>query len=250
VKLTKEQIDQVINTTDEELQTKSYKEKQEFYKKKRRIGRIVFISNDKNGNGKTYIKKGVPSKIENQKIINNIKLKKITFFIFTKKCYNDITMRKLFLFLTFILIVLVSGYYYYLPKVRWEKAVQSASGYPYQIGLTKTIQIPCVITEGVCTGGELCTVKTPGVCATFSEISGTMAGGSGNMALFSNIQTSMAGYKPGDSIIAGVMTPTETENGVLASPGGCSGCGLGKADSSMYNRIASVAKYIIAGFKY
>lgn len=77
MKLTKEEIDQVINTTDEELKTKNYKEKQEFYRKKRRIGRIVFISNDTKGNGNTYIKKGMPSKIEKQEIINNITIPEV-----------------------------------------------------------------------------------------------------------------------------------------------------------------------------
>jgi len=69
------------------------------------------------------------------------------------------------------------------------------------------------------------------------------------MALFSLTQTSMAAYKPGDSIIAGGMTMTEMDNGVLATPGGCAGCGLGKADSSIIDRIADVAVYIIAGFR-
>jgi len=160
-------------------------------------------------------------------------------------------MNKLFLFLIFIAIVLIGGYFYYLPEVRWQKSAQSAGGYPYQIGLTNTTQMQCTVScnGGCCTGGTLCTAKAPGVCATYSEISGKMSGGLGTMALFSLTQTSMAGYKPGDPIIAGGMTMTEMDNGVLAAPGGCAGCGLGKADSNLFDRIASVAKYIIAGFK-
>jgi len=160
-------------------------------------------------------------------------------------------MRKLFIFLTFIAIVLVGGYYYYLPEVRWQKVAEAAGSYPYQIGLTNTMQMQCMVScnGACCTGGTLCTVKAPGICATYSEISGTMSGGSGTMALFSLTQTSMAGYKPGDSIIAGGMTMTEMDNGVLATPGGCSGCGMGKADSSIIDRIAYVVDYIIAGFK-
>jgi len=76
-----------------------------------------------------------------------------------------------------------------------------------------------------------------------------MSGGMGTMALFSLAQTSIAMYKPGDSIIAGGMTMTQMDNGVLADPGGCSGCGMGKADSNLFDRIASIAKYIIAGFR-
>jgi len=160
-------------------------------------------------------------------------------------------MRKASLFLIFIAIVLIGGYYYYLPQVRWQKAVQAVGGYPYQIGLTNTTQISCTVScnGGCCMGGTLCTVKAPGICTTYSQISGMMSGGSGTMALFSLIQTSMAGYKPGDSIIAGGMTMTEMDNGVLATPGGCAGCGMGKADSNLFNRIANVAVYIIAGFK-
>ncbi len=160
-------------------------------------------------------------------------------------------MKKLFLTLLLIVIVLVSGYYFYLPKVRWQKAVQAAGGYAYQLGLTSTKQIFCTIScnGGCCTGGSLCTTKAAGICTTYSEISGTMSGGSGTMALFSTTQTSMSGYKPGDSIIAGGMSMTEMDQGVLATPGGCSGCGMGKADSSLLDRIANITNYIIAGFR-
>lgn len=165
-------------------------------------------------------------------------------------------MRKLFIFLTFIAIVLISGYYYYLPEVRWRKAAQSAGGYPYQIGLTNTQQNFCILScctplTGCvcCSGGSLCSTKDVGTCSMYAEISGSISGGSGTMALFSKTQISTAGYKPGDSIIAGGMTMTEMDNGVLATPGGCSGCGMGKADSSVLDRIANIAVYIIAGFK-
>ena len=164
-------------------------------------------------------------------------------------------MKKVFLFSTLIVIaivlIVIAGYFYYLPKARWAKAAEAAGGYAYQIGLTNTTQMQCTVScDGACcTGGTLCSVKLPGVCATYSEISGSMSGGSGTMALFSLTQTSMAGYKSGDSIIAGGMTMTEMDNGVLATPGGCSGCGMGKADSNLFIRIAAVAKYIIAGFR-
>jgi hypothetical protein len=160
-------------------------------------------------------------------------------------------MRKLLLFFAFISLVLVGGYYYYLPIVRWQNAVESAGPYPYKIGLLKTTQIQCVTScDGACcSGGTLCTVKEPGICATYSEISGSQAGGMGTMALFSLTQTSMAGYKPGDSIIAGGMTMTEMDNGVLGAPGGCSGCAMGDTDSNLFDRIAAIVKYIIAGKK-
>jgi hypothetical protein len=165
-------------------------------------------------------------------------------------------MRKLFLLLVFIALMLITGYYYYLPIVRWQKTAQSAGGFPYQIGLTKTRQIQC--TPSCCTpvcsccigtGATLCSTKDAATCSTYSEINGVQSGGMGTMALFSQAQTSKAGYKPGDSIIAGGMTMTEMTNGVLASPGGCFGCGLGKTDSNVLERIAGVVKYIIAGKK-
>jgi hypothetical protein len=160
-------------------------------------------------------------------------------------------MRKILLILTFVVLVLVWGYYYYLPKVRWQKAVEAVGGYSYVIGLTNSWEIPCIVScnGGCCQGGTLCTIKAPGVCAAYSEIDGTMAGGDGVMALFSDAQIMMAGYKPGDSIIAGGLTMSEMDNGVLAAPGGCAGCGLGKADSSLFDRIAGIVKYIIAGIK-
>lgn len=166
-------------------------------------------------------------------------------------------MRKSLLALTFIAIILVGGYYYYLPKARWQEAAQAAGGYAYQIGLTGTKQIQCytscyvgpVATCCTGTGATLCSMKDVATCTMYSEINGTMSGGSGTMALFSMTQTSMAGYKAGDSIIAGGMTETQMDQGVLATPGGCSGCGMGKADSSLLYRIANIADYIIAGFR-
>ncbi|MFH0955784.1 MAG: hypothetical protein V1801_01035 [Candidatus Falkowbacteria bacterium] len=166
-------------------------------------------------------------------------------------------MRKLFLLLIFIVFVLIGGYFYYLPLARWHKAAVSAGGYPYQIGLTNTRVGMCQVScnGGCCIGqptqdGILCTLKTAVDCTLYEQINGTMSGGMGTMALFSiPNQISMAGYKPGDSIIAGGMTMSEMGNGVLATPGGCAGCGMGKADSSVIDRIARVAGYIIAGFR-
>lgn len=46
----------LANKTDEEIEKMNYKEKQKVYKAKSSLGKIVFISKDKNGNGKTYKK--------------------------------------------------------------------------------------------------------------------------------------------------------------------------------------------------
>jgi len=163
-------------------------------------------------------------------------------------------MRKLLIFLTFIAIILISGYYYYLPEVRWQKSVQAAGGYPYQIGLTGVKIIPCFTSCcspvcSCCSGGTLCVTKDVATCTMYSDVSGTPAGGMGTMALFTKTAIGQAGLSQGGQLIAGGMTMTQMDQGVLASGGGCSGCGMGKADSNIIDRIAGVVNYIIAGFK-
>lgn len=169
-------------------------------------------------------------------------------------------MRKLSLFLIFTAIILIGGYFYYLPMVRWHKAAQSAGGYPYQIGLTKAVITKCVTTgtPPTCVGAgvppdpiatPLCNTKGPGICTAYSVVSGLPAGGMGTNALFLTTSVAKAGLMPGGQLIAGGMTMTEMDSGVLASAGGCYGCGLGKADSNLLDRIASVAVYIIAGIR-
>ena len=160
-------------------------------------------------------------------------------------------MRKLFIFLIFIAIVLIGGYYYYLPEVRWQKSAQAAGGYPYPIGLTGVIIIPCVTTgvPPLCTGGTLCNTLDALRCTMYSDVSGSPAGGMGRNALFLKTAIGQAGLSSGGQLIAGGMTMTQMDQGVLASAGGCSGCGLGKADSNIIDRIAKIANYIIAGFK-
>lgn len=169
--------------------------------------------------------------------------------------------RKRIILCLVILLLLLPAIGFFLRRSvaswRWSQAVSAAGAMPYQIGLTNTQMVKCTVScnGGCCIGsgirGELCSAKAPGICASYSEISGTMAGGSGDSALFSNItQIPMSGYKPGDSIIAGGMTMTEMDSGVLASPGGCAGC---TAKAGMVERIFSLIekfdKYIIAGMK-
>lgn len=49
-----EHLIDLANKTDEEIEKMNYKEKQKVYKAKSSLGKIVFNSKDKNGNGKTY----------------------------------------------------------------------------------------------------------------------------------------------------------------------------------------------------
>ena len=144
---------------------------------------------------------------------------------------------------------------------RFSRAVSAAGAMPYQIGLTNTVQIKCTLSCctpvcSCCIGtvpmvSTLCPLKDVATCSLYSEINGTMAGGSGRMALFSNItQIPMSGYKPGDSIIAGGMSMTQMDQGVLATPGGCAGCMTKSGiNNKIFTWLEKLDKYIIAGFK-
>ena len=163
-------------------------------------------------------------------------------------------MRKLLIFLTLIAIVLIGGYYYYLPEVRWQKGVQAAGGYPYQIGLTNVGMIECVPSTPPpkCNGGNLCNAVDFATCSNYWEVTGASAGGTGQPPLLlSQIAIGQAGLMVGGQLIYGNTTNSMylSPNAVLASAGGCSGCGMGKANSSIIDRIANVANYIIAGFR-
>lgn len=173
--------------------------------------------------------------------------------------------RKKIILSSVIILILLLGLGFFTHKSvaswRWNKAASAAGALPYQIGLTNTVQIKCTLSccTPVCsccigTGpmvSMLCPMKDVASCSLYSEINGTMAGGSGSMALFSNItQIPMSGYKPGDSIIAGGMSMTQMDQGVLATPGGCAGCMAksGKVDK-IFAWLEKLDKYIIAGFK-
>lgn len=112
-------------------------------------------------------------------------------------------------------------------RLRWRNAVEAASSFPYQIGLTDVIIINCFTTgvPPVCTGGTLCNMKDAATCATYSDVSGTPAGGMGSNALFLNTAIAQAGLTAGGQLIAGGMSSVLMDSGVLASSGGCYGCG-------------------------
>ncbi len=46
----------IVNISEKKLDKLSYREKQEYYKAKSKLGTIVFVSRDKNGNGLTFRK--------------------------------------------------------------------------------------------------------------------------------------------------------------------------------------------------
>lgn len=129
-----------------------------------------------------------------------------------------------------VVIIIISLGYFFMPRVvdyfEWQKAVRAAGSLPYQIGLTNVTMIQCTVScnGGCCMGGTLCTTKDSATCTTYSEITGTQAGGMGNQALFLNSAISQAGVSSGGQLIAGGMSPVLMDNGVLAGPGGCYGC--------------------------
>jgi len=161
-------------------------------------------------------------------------------------------MRKVAISLIFVAIILIGGFYYYQPVTPLIKATQSAGGYPYQIGLTNAIIISCFTSccAPVCTccaGGTLCMTKDVATCTMYSDVSGSPAGGMGSNALFLNTAIAQAGLTPGGQLIAGGMTMTQMDSGVLASVGGCYGC---MAKASLKDKIVNwFDKYIIAGIR-
>ena len=51
-----EKMIEKTNITEKELEKLNYKEKQEYYRFKSKLGRVFFVSRDKDGNGITYRK--------------------------------------------------------------------------------------------------------------------------------------------------------------------------------------------------
>jgi hypothetical protein len=167
--------------------------------------------------------------------------------------------RKIILSLGLILILLlISGFFMHqsVASWRWSKAASAAGGLPYQIGLTNAIVIPCFTSCCApactcCAGGTLCMTKDVGTCTLYSDVSGMPAGGMGREALFTKIAIGQAGLNSGGQLIAGGMSMTQMDQGVLASSGGCYGCGLAKAGTvdKIYSWLEKLDKFIIAGFK-
>lgn len=153
-----------------------------------------------------------------------------------------------------VLLFFVSGVVAHKSIVSWRfsRAANAAGSMPYQIGLTNAIAMQCTIScnGGCCVGGALCSTLDSGRCTLYSTVSGSMAGGMGNMALFSQIAIGQAGLTSGGQLIAGGMSMTQMDQGVLASTGGCSGCtAKSGAGDKIYAWLEKVDKYIIAGFK-
>ncbi len=155
--------------------------------------------------------------------------------------------------LTFLIALVVVIAFLFAPRVErhleWESAAEAVSSFPYVLGLTNVIMIPCTTTgtPPICTGGTYCNIKDAATCTTYEDVSGTQSGGMGNEALFSIMQISQAGLTSGGSLIAGGMGPTLMDSGVLASSGGCSGC---TARASRFDRIKTwFNDFIIAGIR-
>lgn len=151
-----------------------------------------------------------------------------------------------------IIIILILAIFLglFLPSAIYKyKIVKAVSSLPYQIGLTSVVIVKC-FTSGVppiCQGGTLCYTKDVATCTNYSDVSGTPAGGMGSNALFSNMAIGQAGLAPGGQLIAGGLSPTLMDNGILASVGGCYGC---TAKAGLSNKIfAWIDKFFIAGFK-
>lgn len=137
---------------------------------------------------------------------------------------------------------------------RWSQAVSAAGSMPFQIGLTNVTMIKCFTSAPPpkCNGGDLCNTVDFATCSNYWEVTGASAGGTGQPPLLlSQIAVGQAGLMVRGQLIYGNTTNSMflSPSAVLASVGGCSGCGMGKADSNVMDRIADVASYIIAGFR-
>lgn len=147
-----------------------------------------------------------------------------------------INKRKITLFLATIItcsVALVSLSIYDIAKQR--SVARAVSSFPTQLGLLGVTQIQCTTSCctpvcSCCTGGTLCMTKDVATCTTYKNVSGTMAGGSANAALFSVSMLGSAGVQDGGQLMAGCMSPTMCDSGVLAGAGGCTGTGCAKRD--------------------
>lgn len=167
--------------------------------------------------------------------------------------------QKIFLYSSFVLVSIVVGAIVFnlfiFNFVGWfrAKSVIGAGGYPYQIGLSGAMAIQCY-TSGyppVCMGGTLCYVRDAARCTMYSDVSGTPSGGMGSNALFLTSNLTAAGFA--GSLIAGGMSMTEMDNGVVAGSGGCAGAGCvavtEKEDNFLIKKVKKFADFMIAGIK-
>ncbi|OGF27765.1 hypothetical protein A2331_06690 [Candidatus Falkowbacteria bacterium RIFOXYB2_FULL_34_18] len=169
--------------------------------------------------------------------------------------------KKIFLFSSFFLVFLVVGaivfnlfIFNYAGYFR-AKDVMATSGYSFLIGLSSSVAIQCFTTgtPPLCTGGTLCNIKDAARCAMYSDVSGSPSGGMGSNAIFLTSNLSAAGAAGGGPIIAGGMSMTEMDNGVIAGIGGCigTGCtvGINNGDSLLIKTAKKFANFMIAGIK-
>lgn len=164
-----------------------------------------------------------------------------------------------------IAFILLGGLFFTHKSVsswRWNKAAEAAGGLPYQIGLTNvkisqcapsccTPATGCTCCMGNPPAGALCAARDVLRCSMYSGVMGTQAGGAGNSGLFLTTSIGKAGLAEGGQLIAGGMSMTEMDQGVLASGGGCFGC-TAKTENvkdKIYSWLEKIDKFIIAGFK-
>lgn len=167
-----------------------------------------------------------------------------------------IMKKRIFVFVGVILLVLAYFTLQISEKYHWHKAIQAVSTFPTQLGLTGVTLTQCTVscTATCCIGGALCSTLDPGRCATYQEAKGSMAGGTGNMGLFSTANLSTAGVKNGGQLIAGCNSMTECDSGVLAGEGGCAGSACTAIADHIFfkgplRRLVDSTKVYMAGFK-
>jgi hypothetical protein len=132
-----------------------------------------------------------------------------------------------------------------------EKVIASTGGFPYEIGLTNVTvsycKPSCCSAAGCtcCYGGSLCSADTPPKCPR-ATVSGVPAGGDGSSALILKTSLTQAGVSSGGQMIAGGISSTLMDGGVVAGNSGCSGCSAGIDDKDLWERSKLAFKYIIS----
>ena len=163
-------------------------------------------------------------------------------------------MKKIILFLSFVLIVFLVGIYFvFWPKARFElaRSAMAVSTCPIQPAFSDLKLTQCSISceGGCCSGGTTCSAAaTP--CA-YSDVSGTPEGGYPGPVLLSTVQITAAGLANGGQMLACGNAPTEMNSGSVAGVGGCIGpsCVVGVNDKNIFQKYYEIIKYGIASFK-
>ena len=143
--------------------------------------------------------------------------------------------------LVIVVIIILGLAIWLVPNImKYRSAVQASSGFPYQVGLTKTVLTKCILDPdtGTCPNHDLC-LMAPGECAIFTAVDGSPSGGMGSQVLLSDATIGIIGLVSGASYMGGGSSPVLMN--VSASIGGIS--------YAVANKVNQAIDFMIALFK-